>query len=66
VNYESKKEDVFNTIQLNVKNNESIEDSFREYIASEKLDGDNQYDTEDYGKQDAEKFIRFKELPPVL
>ena len=35
VDYESTKGDVFNTIQLNVKDNESIEDSFRQYIASE-------------------------------
>ena len=32
------------------------------------MDGDNQYDTgeDHFGKQDTKKFIRFKELPPVL
>lgn len=30
------------------------------------LSGPNQYETESYGKQDAKKFVRFKQLPPVL
>ena len=66
INFESCKEEVFNSISLSVKNNESIEDSIREYIAVEELNGDNQYQTEMHGKQDAKKFIRFKSLPPVL
>ena len=57
---------MFNTLQLSVKGNHTIEDSIRQYVASENLDGDNKYETDKYGKQDAKKFIRFKELPPVL
>ena len=65
--YQSTREDIYNTIQLSVKGNQSIEDSFRQYIAAEYLRGENQYDTEtSNGKQDAKKFIRFKELPAVL
>ena len=32
----------------------------------ELLSGDNQFEVEGHGKQDAERFIRFKTLPPVL
>lgn len=51
-----------------MKGNKTIEDSIRQYVEAENLDGDNQYDTENpqHGKQDARKFIRFKEFPPVL
>tara|TARA_B110000285_G_C15006309_1_gene554044 strand:- start:75 stop:383 length:309 start_codon:yes stop_codon:yes gene_type:complete len=59
---------VFNTLQLSVKGNQTIEESIKQYVEAENLDGDNQYDTEtpQHGKQDARKFIRFKEFPPVL
>lgn len=66
VEYESTRDDKFNTIQLRVRGNNTIEDSVRQYIIEEKLDGQNQYQTDDFGKQDALKFIRFKKLPPVL
>lgn len=49
-----------------MKGHSTIEDSIRQYVAAEKLDGDNKYETDNHGKQDAKKFIRFKELPPVL
>lgn len=45
VDYESTRQEKFATIQLNVKGNKTIEQSFREYVAQESLDGDNQYDT---------------------
>lgn len=66
VDFESTREEVFNTLQLSVKQNATIQDSIRDYVAQEKLEGDNMYDTEQYGKQEARKFIRFTELPPVL
>ena len=66
VEYESIREEVFNTLQLSVKEDSTIEDSIRTYVSAENLDGDNKYETDEHGKQDAKKFIRFKELPPVL
>lgn len=66
VDFESTRTETFATISLNVKGNSTIEQSVREYVAAEDLTGDNQYDTEEHGKQDAKKFIRFKKLPPVL
>jgi len=50
VDYESTKDDLFSTINLSVKGNNTIEDSIRQYIASENLDGDNKYETVVYGK----------------
>jgi len=50
VEFESSRDEVFNTLQLTVKGNTTIQDSIREYIAAEKLEGDNQYDTEEHGK----------------
>ncbi len=35
-------------------------------MAPEELTGENKYESELHGKQDAKKFIRFKTLPPVL
>lgn len=66
VNFESARTEKFATISLNVKGKASIEQSIREYVAAEDLVGENQYETDNFGRQDAKKFIRFKKLPPVL
>lgn len=50
IDYESKREEKFLTLQLNVKDNFTIEDSIREYISQEKLEGENQYETQNEGK----------------
>jgi len=36
------------------------------YVETEKLEGENQYDAVEHGKQDAEKGVSFLEFPPVL
>lgn len=46
VDFESARTEKFTTISLNVKDNATIEESMREYVAAEDLTGDNQYDTE--------------------
>lgn len=69
VNFESKREEPFYDIQLNVKGNRTsafvpqfrlrkaliychlVYDSFRDYVNTESLDGDNKYDAGDYGLQ---------------
>lgn len=66
VNYESKRDEDFYDIQLDVKGCANVIESFRRYTAKEMLDGENQYDAEKLGKQDAEKGVIFTELPPVL
>ena len=44
----------------------TLRDSFRDYIAVETMDGDNKYQAEGYGLQDAKKGIVFQSFPPVL
>ena len=53
-------------IQLNVKGMKNLYESFKDYVAVETLDGDNKYQAEGYGLQDAKKGIIFKSFPPVL
>lgn len=36
------------------------------YVETEKLEGENQYDAVEHGKQDAEKGVSFVSFPPVL
>lgn len=73
VDYESSHVDDFYDVQLNVKgNNDSklyfwrlsnylflVLQSFRDYVASERLDGENKYDAGAYGLQPAEKGVKF-------
>ena len=66
VEYESSREEDFYDIQLDVKGSNHIYESFRRYIAKEMLEGDNKYDAEVHGKQDAEKGVIFTKFPPVL
>jgi ubiquitin carboxyl-terminal hydrolase 7 len=53
-------------IQLNVKGCKNLEESFKDYIAEETLEGDNKYQAEGYGLQDAKKGVIFESFPPVL
>lgn len=53
-------------IQLNVKGNKNLMESFRDYVAVEPLEGENKYQAEGYGLQDARKGIIFQSFPPVL
>lgn len=66
VEYESSREEDFYDIQLDVKGCADIYESFRRYISKEMLDGENKYDAEVHGKQDAEKGVIFTKFPPVL
>lgn len=53
-------------IQLNVKGCKNLEESFKDYIAEETLEGDNKYMAEGHGLQDAKKGVIFENFPPVL
>lgn len=44
----------------------SVDESFRDYVSTEILDGDNKYDAGEHGLQDAEKGVIFSSFPPVL
>ncbi|KWU45004.1 ubiquitin carboxyl-terminal hydrolase 5 [Rhodotorula sp. JG-1b] len=66
IEYESARSEEFYDIQLNVKNLRNLEESFRDYIQVETLNGENRYNAEGYGLQDAKKGVIFEEFPPVL
>ncbi|KAL3478386.1 hypothetical protein BJX99DRAFT_224406 [Aspergillus californicus] len=67
VDYESSRVEDFWDIQLNVRGNKTLDDSFRDYIQVETLEGDNKYDAgPPYGLQDASKGEIFESFPPVL
>lgn len=44
----------------------TVYESFKDYIATEMLEGDNKYDAGEHGLQDAEKGVIFVKFPPVL
>eukprot|EP00002_Diphylleia_rotans_P005918 TRINITY_DN1515_c0_g1_i1.p1 TRINITY_DN1515_c0_g1~~TRINITY_DN1515_c0_g1_i1.p1 ORF type:complete len:1071 (-),score=238.11 TRINITY_DN1515_c0_g1_i1:366-3578(-) len=66
VDYESKREESFYDLSLNVKGCKDIYESFEKYVEEEMLEGDNKYHAEGHGLQDAKKGVRFTKLPPVL
>ncbi|CAO1629496.1 unnamed protein product [Sympodiomycopsis kandeliae] len=66
VEYESSREEDFYDIQLNVKGMKDLEESFRDYVQTEMLEGDNKYHAEGFGLQDAKKGVIFEKFPPVL
>ena len=66
VNYESVREESFYDLQLTIKGIKNLQESFERYVAAEMLCGDNQYRTDDFGLQDAKKFVTFWAFPPVL
>lgn len=67
VDYESSRIEDFWDIQLNVRGRKDIEDSFKDYVQVEKMDGENQYFAGDeYKLQDANKGVIFQSFPEVL
>lgn len=66
VDYTSRRTETFYDIQLNIKGKKNINESFKDYIATEILDDDNKYDAGEHGLQKAEKGIFFSKFPPVL
>ena len=66
VDYESSRPEDFWDIQLNVRGNATLDDSFKDYIQVETMDGDNKYFAEGHGLQDARKGVIFETFPQVL
>ena len=66
VDYESSRTEDFWDIQLNVSGNKNLDDSFKDYIQVETMDGENKYFAEGFGLQDAKKGVIFESFPPVL
>ncbi|KAJ1988497.1 ubiquitin-specific protease ubp15 [Coemansia sp. RSA 1358] len=66
VDYESSRIENYYDISVNVKNCATLRDSFANYCEVEMLDGENKYQAEGYGLQDARKGVIFESFPPVL
>lgn len=66
VDFESSRIEDYWDIQLNVKGMKNLEDSFKDYVQVETLDGENQYQATGFGLQDAKKGVVFTSFPPVL
>jgi ubiquitin carboxyl-terminal hydrolase 7 len=66
VNLTSTRTERFFDLQLDVKDCKDLYRSLDRYTAEEHLVGDNQYSSEQFGKQDAVKDVKFSRLPPVL
>ncbi|KAK5694844.1 ubiquitin-specific protease ubp15 [Elasticomyces elasticus] len=66
VDYESSRIEDFWDLQLNVSGCKSLDESFRNYVEVETLEGENKYMAEGYGLQDAKKGVIFESFPQVL
>lgn len=66
VDYTSRREESFYDLQLDVKGCGHLKNSFTKYIDVETLSGENQYEAEGHGKQDAQRGMEFLAFPPVL
>ncbi|KAG8529786.1 uncharacterized protein KY384_005267 [Bacidia gigantensis] len=66
VDYESSRIEDFWDLQLNVSGNKNLDDSFRDYIQVETMDGENKYYAEGFGLQEARKGVIFDSFPQVL
>ena len=66
VDYESSRIEDFWDIQLNVSGNKNLDDSFKDYVQVETMEGENKYFAEGFGLQDARKGVIFESFPQVL
>uniref|UniRef100_A0A0D9XTG4 ubiquitinyl hydrolase 1 n=1 Tax=Leersia perrieri TaxID=77586 RepID=A0A0D9XTG4_9ORYZ len=66
VDYKSNRKESFYDLQLDVKGCRDVYASFDKYVEVERLEGDNKYQAENHGLQDAKKGVLFLDFPPVL
>ncbi|XP_031385521.1 ubiquitin carboxyl-terminal hydrolase 13-like isoform X2 [Punica granatum] len=66
VDYKSTRKESFYDLQLDVKGCRDIYASFDKYVEVECLEGDNKYQSEQHGLQEAKKGVLFIDFPPVL
>ena len=64
VDYMSSREEAFYDVQLNVKDKNNVNESFKDYVEKETLEGDNRYDAGEYGMQ--VRTPLYSDPPPVL
>ncbi|KAL5711628.1 ubiquitinyl hydrolase 1 [Ranunculus cassubicifolius] len=66
VDYRASREESFYELQLDVKGCRDVYASLDKFVGIERLEGDNKYNTEQHGLQDAKKGVLFVDFPPVL
>ncbi|CAF1189871.1 unnamed protein product [Rotaria sordida] len=67
VYHESRVQQTFYDVPLQIRNNANIIESFRDFCKTEILTGENLYDAGNiHGLQEAEKGVKFQHFPPVL
>ena len=66
VDYSSEREETIRELQLVVKGCRNIYESLDKFCEVEMMDGENKYNADGHGLQDARKGIKFKTFPPVL
>ncbi|KAI9822475.1 MAG: hypothetical protein M1827_000194 [Pycnora praestabilis] len=66
VDFESSRIEDFWDIQLNVSGNKNLDESFRDYVQVETMDGENKYYAEGHQYQDAKKGVIFESFPQIL
>lgn len=65
VDFSSSRTELYNCISLSVQPGE-LKAAIQQYFEPETLEGDNAFAAGDFGKQPAQKSVRFSHLPPVL
>lgn len=66
VKCKSTRKEKFYDLSLNVQGCNDLHSSLAQYVDEELLSGPNQYQTTEFGRQDAKKGIRLLEAPPIL
>ena len=66
IDYESSTKESFSKLDIHLQQSSTIEDALKKLFEAEELSGENAYNHEIEGKQDAKKFLRIIKLPPVL
>ena len=66
VHYESSSEETFYVLPVHLQKSATIEEALKTLFQAEELVGENQYNHDEHGKQNAKKFMRMKKPPPIL
>ena len=66
IDFQTQRNEKFHDLQLPVKGFKNLRESLKDYTQEEDLIGENKYDCEVHGKQDAKKGVKFKKLPNAL
>mmetsp|Transcript_25454 Transcript_25454/g.35239 ORF Transcript_25454/g.35239 Transcript_25454/m.35239 type:complete len:1039 (-) Transcript_25454:237-3353(-) len=66
VDFESTRPEYFYDLQMPIEHCSNIYQSFEKYMMPERMEGENKYQAEGHGLQDADRGVRFDSFPDVL